>query len=73
MPTEQDWASATRDMHKKIGEDQACGSGDICADRHKDMLITMLRSPTAPLHTYVVTPLYHDMTYYINMLETSFC
>jgi len=36
----------TGNMHKKIGKDHACGSGDILADRqrdrHTDILITIL-------------------------------
>jgi len=44
----QDRATDTGHMHKKIGKDSACGSGDILADRQTDtqtdILITILRN-----------------------------
>jgi len=46
---EEDQATAIGNMHRKIGKDRACGSGDILPDRqtdrqtHTDILITILR------------------------------
>jgi len=44
------WADARRDghghignMHRKIGKDGVCDSGDIVADRQTDVFITILR------------------------------
>ena len=45
--SEEDRATDTGNVHKKIGKDRACGSGDILADRQTDaqtdILITILR------------------------------
>jgi len=32
---EEDRATAIGNMHRKIGKDRACASGDILADRHR--------------------------------------
>jgi len=42
---ENDRATAIDNMHRKIGKDRACRSGDILTDRqtHTDVLITILR------------------------------
>jgi len=36
MPTEDDRAMATGDLHKKFCEDQSSGSRDMLADRQSD-------------------------------------
>ena len=45
---EDDRATAIGNMHKTLGKDRACRSGDIIADRqthtHTDILITILRN-----------------------------
>jgi len=41
MP-EEDRAMDIGNMHKKLGKNRACGSGDILADRQTDILITIL-------------------------------
>jgi len=44
---EEDGATDMVNMHKKLGKDRACGSGDILADRQTDtqtdILFTILR------------------------------
>jgi len=40
---EDDRAKAIGNMHRKIGKDRACGSGDVLADRQTDVVITTLR------------------------------
>jgi len=50
--SEEDRTTDTGNMHKKLGKDRACGSGDILADRqtdrqthpHADIFITILRN-----------------------------
>jgi len=34
--SEEDQATDTGNMHKKLGKDRECGSGDILADRQTD-------------------------------------
>jgi len=43
----EDRVTAIGNMHRKIGKDHACGSGDILSDRHTDVLITILYFATA--------------------------
>jgi len=38
-----------RQHAQKFDEDRACGSADVLADRHTDILITILRNPLQPL------------------------
>ena len=38
----EDRATAIGNMHKKFGKDRTCGSGDMLADRHTDVLIAIL-------------------------------
>ena len=49
MPSEEERATATGNMHKKLGEDWPRSSEDMIGDRqthtHTDMLITILHSP----------------------------
>jgi len=41
---EEDQVTAIGNMHKKFGKDRVCSSRDILADKHTDMLITILRN-----------------------------
>jgi len=45
IPPKKDRATAIVNIHKKIGENRACGSGDRLADKqtHTDVPITILR------------------------------
>ena len=50
MPPEEDWATATGDLHYKYREDRSSGSRDMLTDRQTDRqtdkLIAILHSPT---------------------------